>query len=67
MELLDVLADMGGLQSMARELGVSENTARAGAAQLLPVILGGLKKKTQSQPAEFAAQSLEFGTESMPS
>jgi len=51
MDLVDVLAEMGGLQSVARELGVSENTARAGAAQLLPAILGGLKKKTQQQPA----------------
>jgi hypothetical protein len=51
MEITDILAQMGGLQSMAKELGVSENQAASGAAALLPVILGGFKKQTQSQPA----------------
>jgi len=32
----DVLAQMGGVQSMARELGVSESQAAAGAAALIP-------------------------------
>ena len=51
MEITDILAQMGGLQSVAKELGVSENQAASGAAALLPVILGGFKKQTQSQPA----------------
>jgi hypothetical protein len=51
MEIMDILAQMGGLQSMARELGVSEQQARTGAAALLPAILGGFKKQTQAQPA----------------
>jgi hypothetical protein len=42
---------MGGLQSMARELGVSETQAASGAAALVPAILGGFKKQAQSQPA----------------
>jgi len=42
---------MGGLQSVARELGVSEGQAASGAEALVPAILGGLKKQTQSQPA----------------
>ncbi len=47
MQITDILAQMGGLQSMARELGVSENEARAGTEALAPAILGGLKKQAQ--------------------
>ena len=50
MNINDILAQTGGLQSMARELGVSESQAASGAAALLPAILGGFKKQTQSQP-----------------
>lgn len=51
MQITDLLAQIGGLQSMARELGVSENQAASGAAALIPAILGGFKKQAQSQPA----------------
>lgn len=51
MQLTDILARMGGLQAMARELGVSESQAATGADALLPAILGGFKKQAQSQPA----------------
>jgi hypothetical protein len=51
MQITDILAQMGGLQSMARELGVSETQAASGAAALGPAILGGFKKQAQSQPA----------------
>jgi hypothetical protein len=48
MQITDLLAQMGGLQSMARELGVSESEVQSGAAALAPAILGGFKKQTQS-------------------
>lgn len=51
MQITDILAQMGGLQSMARELGVSENRAASGAAVLIPAILGGFKKQAQTQPS----------------
>lgn len=51
MQMTDVLAQMGGLASMAKELGVSESQVATGAAALLPAILGGFKKQTQSQPS----------------
>jgi hypothetical protein len=51
MQLNDILAQVGGIQSMARELGVSESQAAGGAAALLPAILGGFKKQAQAQPA----------------
>ena len=50
MQITDILAQMGGLQSMARELGVSETQAASGAEALVPAILGGFKKQAQSQP-----------------
>jgi len=46
MQPTDILAQTGGLQAMARELGVSESQAATGAAALLPAILGGFKKQT---------------------
>lgn len=51
MELSDIFAQSGGLQSIARELGISESEAATGAAALTPAILGGIQKQTQSQPA----------------
>jgi hypothetical protein len=54
MQITDILAQMGGLQSMARELGVSESQAASGAEALIPAILGGFKKQAQAQPASAA-------------
>jgi len=51
MQLTDILAQMGGLQAMARELGVSESQAASGADALLPAILGGFKRQAQAQPS----------------
>jgi hypothetical protein len=50
MQFADILDQMGGIQSMARELGLDESQAAAGAAALVPAILGGLKKQAQAQP-----------------
>ena len=50
MQITDILAQMGGLKSMARELGVSEEQAQSGAQALVPAILGGLKKQARSHP-----------------
>src|SRR5262245_29839657 len=50
MQMTDVLSALGGMQSMANELGVSEEQARSGAEALLPAILGGFKKQAQAQP-----------------
>ena len=51
MQITDLLAQMGGLRSIAKELGVSEGQAASGAAALAPAILGGFKKQAQSQPS----------------
>jgi hypothetical protein len=54
MDIEDILARTGGLEAMARDLGVSEADAARGAAELLPAILGGFKKQAQSQPTGLA-------------
>jgi hypothetical protein len=51
MQITDLLAQTGGLRSIAKELGVSETEAASGAAALAPAILGGFKKQAQSQPS----------------
>jgi hypothetical protein len=58
MQLTDILAQMGGIQSMARELGVSESQATAGAAALLPALLGGFKKQARPSGLEGLAGML---------
>ena len=50
MGILDMIGGTGGLQSIARELGIDESQVSAAAAELLPAILGGMKKQTQAQP-----------------
>jgi len=50
MNVTDILNQVGGLSSMAGELGITENQAQSGAAALLPAILGGFKKQVQTQP-----------------
>ena len=51
MQITDLLAQMGGIQSIAKELGVTEAQAASGAAALAPAILGGFKKQAQAQPS----------------
>ena len=50
MQITDLLAQIGGLDSMSRELGVNQQQAASGVEALLPAILGGLKKQAQAQP-----------------
>lgn len=51
MQITDILSQLGGIQSMARELGIDEQQAAAGAAALAPAILGGFKRQAQTQPS----------------
>jgi len=50
MQITDILNQTGGLQSIARELGISESQAASGAAALAPAILGGFQNQAQNQP-----------------
>ena len=51
MQVMDILGEMGGIQSVARELGISEPQAVSGAAALLPALLGGFKSQALAQPS----------------
>jgi hypothetical protein len=51
MQAMEILNQLGGLQSVAKELGVDEAQVTAGAAALMPALLGGFKKQAQTQPS----------------
>lgn len=51
MNILDVLQKSGEIGSIARELGIDEQTAATGAAALLPAILGGFAKQQAAPQA----------------
>ena len=51
MQITDLLAQMGGLQSISRELGLSESQAAQGVDALAPAVLGGFKRQAQAQPS----------------
>ena len=61
MNIDEILAQTGGLQAMARELGISETDAANGAAALAPAILGGFKKQAQAQPEGFTGLGALLG------
>ena len=48
MNITDLLAQAGGLKSIARELGVNEQQVSSGAAALLPALMGGFRKQAQA-------------------
>ena len=52
MNLTDILGQAGGIESMAKELGVSPGIAQQGAEALLPAILGGFQKQAQGGGGE---------------
>ena len=54
MQITDILAQMGGVSSIANQLGIDEKQAQRGAEALLPALLGGFKKQAQAQPDSLA-------------
>ncbi len=50
MDIAEMLGQSGALDSVANELGIPPAVAAAGAAALLPAILGGFKRQAQQQP-----------------
>lgn len=49
MDLQQIIAQSGGLDAIAGQLGLSKEQAGSGMAALLPAVLGGLKQSTQGQ------------------
>ena len=47
MQIMDILKQTGGLQSMARELGASESDVQNGAAALAPTLVNGFHEQAQ--------------------
>jgi hypothetical protein len=54
MNVNGLLAQMGGLSSLSKELGLSEEQAASGATALLPAIIGGFRKEAEAQPTGLA-------------
>ena len=52
MNLTDIFAQSGGIESIAKELGVPPAMAKTGAEALLPAILGGFKKQAETGGVE---------------
>jgi len=50
MQITDILNKTGGLQSIARELGISESDAASAATALAPAVLGGFQKQAEAHP-----------------
>ena len=50
MQLSDILKQTGGLQSIARELGIGDDEAANAASALAPAVLGGFRKQADSHP-----------------
>lgn len=46
MEMMNALAEEGGVDAISRELGVDQQTAQTGVGALLPAVLEGLRGKT---------------------
>lgn len=51
MDLMNILRSSGGVDAIARELGVSPQLAETGAAVLLPAIVGGFQKQADGGAA----------------
>ena len=49
MNITDLLSQSGGLESIARELGISPQQASTGAEALTPAIFGGFQKRAQAE------------------
>ena len=50
MQISDILNKTGGLQPIARELGISESDAASAATALAPAVLGGFQKQAEEHP-----------------
>jgi len=58
MNMNELLRQVGGVQSVARDLGIDESQATAGLDALLPAVLGGFKKQAQPNGLEGLAGML---------
>jgi hypothetical protein len=61
MDINELVRQLGGAQSVARDLGIDEAQAAAGLDALLPAVVGGFKKQAQARPGGPAGLSELLG------
>ena len=61
MQLIDMLKDTGAVHSMATEVGIDDDQASAGAAALMPALLGGLEKQSRANSDGLAGVTSMLG------
>jgi hypothetical protein len=61
MQLIDMLKNSGAVHSMAQEIGIDDDQASAGAAALMPALLGGLEKQTRANSDGLAGVASMLG------
>ena len=61
MDLLSELTKAGGVDAMARDLGIDESTAQGGLAALLPAIVGGMQNQAGASPQGIAGLGAILG------
>jgi hypothetical protein len=54
MDLMNALAQAGGVEAISRELGVDQATAQSGMTALLPAVTDGLREQATASPHGFA-------------
>ncbi len=54
MDLMNALAQAGGVDAISRELGVDQSTAQNGLQALLPAVTDGMRGQASSSPQGFA-------------
>ncbi len=54
MDLMNALAQAGGVDAISRELGVDQSTAQNGLQALLPAVTDGMRGQASSRPQGFA-------------
>ncbi len=53
MDLMDALAQEGGVEAISRELGVDQSTAQSGLGALLPAVIDGMRGQAAGSPQGF--------------
>ena len=53
MDLMNALAQAGGVDAISRELGVDQTTARSGLSALLPAVADGMRGQAAASPQGF--------------
>jgi len=53
MDLMNALAEAGGVDAIARELGVDQSTAQNGMQALLPAVTDGMREQASASPQGF--------------